>query len=167
MTRISQSCFFIFCFLLLISCQPTGKKDTTFIDSLVEQPLGDTHFSISLPQNYRVIEAPGPDFTVFYFRIKDTLTQPEFNGGLYFGNYPQGLEVMSGCKQEEINSEFLQKPEKWRQQNCNGKFYIQITVNNSNSGGWDEKIQAFGTAKDQTTRDNLLSMFATLKPRKK
>jgi len=165
MTRSSQFCFFIFCFLLL-ACQTRGGKDAAFISNLVEQPLGDTHFSISLPENYRIMEAPGPDFTVFYFRIKDTLTQPEFAGGLYFGNYPQGFEAKNGCKQEELTAEFLQKPEKWMQQSCNGKFYIQTTANNSNSEGWDEKVQAFGSAKDQKALGNLLSIFATLKPKK-
>ncbi|MGI4870369.1 MAG: hypothetical protein ACRYFX_04220 [Janthinobacterium lividum] len=68
------------------------------VPRLVEQPLGKSGFTVSLPATHALKTTDGADFLVHYFAPVDTTVRTTFTGGLYFGNQPQDAgATVPGC----------------------------------------------------------------------
>lgn len=89
------------CLTLLLfvisSCnnKQSNEKNTAQKNSkleLVEKPIDNTGFLISIPSDYSIKTSNGPDFSVYYFSPADTSKRNKLSGGLYFGNFPNKFE---------------------------------------------------------------------------
>lgn len=167
--------------LLLISCQGYKNKnsenaltddlytnndltDDLYLEELVERQLEKSKFFISIPADYTIEVKDGADFYVCYFYSADTNVEASFNGGIYFGNHPDGFSKDGdSCKTENTKSTILYQNADWKIYNCNEKYSVQTIIENYKTEGWDDLIHAFGHANSKADLIKLMTVFKTIK----
>ena len=155
--------------LILSSCNNDTSKDkrkTGKISKikLTEKPIGESGFVISIPVDYSITTSNGPDFSVYYFSPTDTTVKDKLSVGLYFGNFPHEFEPDNdSCKTETLKGKILDAMQEWAVYNCKGNFSIQTIVENKKGEGWDQRVHAFGHAKNRGELQTILDIYTTLR----
>ena len=135
-----------------------------FLDSLVEKPLSDIGYVLSVPAGYSITETRGEDFSVFYFDRSDSTIASAFSGGVYFGNHPGSFPPANdSCKVESLSSVILGTNATWTKHKCSEEYSIQTIVASDSDEGWNAKVHAFGHAKSETGIAKVLAIYRTLR----
>ena len=140
------------------------STDSLFVSKLTEQQLGKSHYRISIPADYSIKIMEGADFEVYYIEPVDTTIQAMFAAGIYFGNNPSEFKPDNdSCKAENPKSKILGKNAEWKLYNCNGKYFIQTTIDSKSGEFWNEYIHAFGNTSSITELPKLFDIFKTMR----
>ncbi|QQR55565.1 hypothetical protein IPG41_03355 [Candidatus Peregrinibacteria bacterium] len=156
-------------FLIQTSCnnnttQDSGNTDKVSKVSLIEKPIGESGYVLSIPADYSITTSDGPDFSVYYFSSTDTTIKNKLSGGLYFGNHPSEFEAdNANCKTETLTGKILDNMQAWTVYNCQSDFSIQTIVDNNKGEGWNQKVHAFGHAKSNDDLQTILEIYSTLR----
>lgn len=156
-------------FLIQTSCNNNTTKDSSNTDkiskvSLIEKPIGESGYVISVPADYSITTSNGPDFSVYYFSPTDTTVKDKLSGGLYFGNFPHEFEADNdSCRTETLKGKILDTTQEWTVYNCQGDFSIQTIAENKKGEGWNQRIHAFGHARSNDELQTILDIYSTLK----
>jgi hypothetical protein len=141
-----------------------GNTDTRSIVNLIEKPIGESGYVISIPADYSITTSNGPDFSVYYFSPTDSTVKDKLSGGLYFGNFPHEFEANNdSCKTETLKGKILDNMQEWTVYNCQGDFSVQTIVDNKNGEGWNQRVHTFGHAKSKDELQTILDIYSTLK----
>jgi hypothetical protein len=149
------------------ACINSEKKkfiDSAFKQSLIEQKVKGTNYTIQLPDTYQIKERRGVDFSVYYFTPKDTTDNTAFRGGFYLGNHGAGFEANNaGCKTKGISGTILNADERWSLYDCDGKYSIETLIDSKSGLDWGRMLHAFGRANSNNDLKKLLEVYSTLK----
>ena len=163
---------FTFCLstliVMLMSCSNDAAENkevhSTKKVALIEKQIGDSDFYISVPGDYSITTSNGPDFSVYYFSPADTSVKGKLTGGLYFGNFPHEFEADNdSCKIEKLKGKILNNIQDWTVFNCQEDYSIQTITGNEKVEGWNQRIHAFGNAKNKDDLQLILDIYSTLR----
>lgn len=170
---MKENLTYIFYLTLIISIQSSCTYNETKDNSnnakvsniaLTEKPIGESGYVLSIPNDYSITTSNGPDFSVYYFSPTDTTAINKLSGGLYFGNYPSKFEADNdSCKTETLEGKILDNSQNWTVYNCQEDYSIQTIVENKKGEGWNQKVHAFGHAKNKDELQIILEIYSTLK----
>jgi len=169
MKEILKYAFCLTCIIFHTSCNNNATNDNSNTDkngkvTLIEKPIGESGYVISVPADYSITTSNGPDFSVYYFSPTETTVKDKLSGGLYFGNFPHEFEAdNNSCKSETLKGKILDNMQKWTVYNCEGNFSIQAIADNKKGEGWNQRIHAFGHAKSSDDLQTILDIYATLR----
>lgn len=170
-TQAKSTIAFLLTALLLAGCGENSNKNSdngltedSYLKELVEKQIGESNYYISVPTDYTIKTTDGPDFSVYYFYLRDTTMKANFSGGFYFGNHPSQFPPDSdSCKTENSKSKILNENADWTIYNCKDKYSVQTIIDSKSGEAWSESIHAFGNANSKTDLNKLLSIFKTMK----
>jgi hypothetical protein len=138
-----------------------GGKTT---EGPVETPIGNTHFTISLPAGYSLNSQKGPDFVVYFFAPSDTTNTKAYSGGMYFGNFPQLFGPPHPmCETAVKKNQILGNTSDWTVFSCDSIYSAQTIIMSNSKEDWNKQIHAFGKAPNEEDLGKLISVFSTLK----
>jgi len=157
--------------ILLLACSSTKETKSypsqisnQFKTSLAERQIKESNYFVHLPANYEITETEGPDFSVDYFRSRDTTTNLHFNAGIYFGGFPTPFPPDNdSCQTTKLKDSVLGNKVTWVIYKCSKRYKIQTIVNNKLNGGGFLRLHIFGSA---TTYGELIKIpyvFSTLR----
>lgn len=157
--------------LMTFGCKEDKKANITvedpYLKELKETQIGDIDFYISIPKGYEIKENRGPDFSVYYFFLKDTTKTEAFSGGMYFGNHPSQFEASSdSCTVKKVKSMVLNKDSEWTTVHCKTGVAIQTIVESGSTKGWNNYIHAFAHTSSEKDLKKVFAIFKTLKMKK-
>ena len=130
---------------------------------LIERPLGESGYFVSLPSTYALKSTDAEDFVVYYFAPADTTVRTHFTGGVYFGGHPQGPDSAAGCQVRRVPTTLLGRPATWTVQRCATGYTLHAVFDSQSGQGWNSLINTFGEAKSAAELRQLLAIFATLR----
>jgi len=151
-------------FVSCISCtNPKHSQKQKKGASLLKEELGNSGFSISIPDVYIIEKFEGSDFDNYYFYPKDTLDSISFSGGIYFGFNPSLFSFDSEVKKElEAKSIILGKEVRWTVYKLENEYFMQAITEHTTKDGWELKIHAFGLASNEIRLEEGFHFFETL-----
>ena len=156
-------------YCILGSCgKNTGTKTQliseidSFKTELIEKQIGNSDFYISIPTNFVIKESRGPDFSVYYFNLSDTMIKPTYVCGIYFGNWPSKFKWDS-CTVETSKGKILDNNVDWTIYNCKEGYSVQTITDNKNNDHWNQKIHAFGNGATRKEMEKVMCIFSTMR----
>ncbi len=152
-------------FFLLISCRespkPIEKTENVSIPSSFEKGIstniGETGFTIDLPQTHKIEERKGPDFAVYYITPIDTNLY-KGGAGIYFGANPDEHGPESAVSRNVFADSALNKNATVTTYITPTYTWIETLVNESDSS----KIQFWYFANDSRELGFLGNVMKTL-----